>query len=195
MSKGPTTLSDIAKALGISMSTVSRALHDHPAISKETKDKVLELAQKLNYQPNQLALNLLKKKTNTIGIIVPEITSYFFSSVINGMQDYLSEHNYQLMISQSEESFAKEIELVKSMVQVRVDGLLISPTSETKDTSFYQQLIQGGTPIVLFDRDCPGLETDKVLVDDYDGALQAVGYLVKSGCQLSRTLLYIFDGS
>ena len=107
MKKNPATLSDIASQLNISISTVSRALHNHPAINENTKRQVIKLAQKLNYQPNMLALSLLNRKTNTIGIIVPEITSYFFSSVINGIQDYVNDTGYQLIISQTEESNEK----------------------------------------------------------------------------------------
>lgn len=183
MKKELTTLADMAKELGISVSTVSRALNNHPAISEETKNKVKELAERFNYQPNMLALNLLNKKTNTIGVIVPEITSYFFSSVIHGIQDFLGDAGYQLMISQSEESSEKEIKLVKSLAKVRVDGFLISPTSETVDPDFYNGLVNNGIPVVLFDRDCTGLQTDKVLVDDYAGAFEAVNYLVQTGCK------------
>ena len=183
MKKNPATLSDIARQLHISVSTVSRALHDHPAISKTTKGKVKRLAEKLNYQPNLLALNLLHKKTNTIGVIVPEITSYFFSSVINGIKDMLSDAGYQLIISQSEESLEKEKGILRSLAEFRVDGYLISPASETVSPNHYNQMIKNGIPIVLFDRDCAGLNTDKVLVDDYDGAFQAVEYLIKTGCK------------
>lgn len=182
MHKSPATLSDIARQLKISVSTVSRALHNHPAISQSTKSKVIQLAKKLNYQPNMLALNLLNKKTNTIGIIVPEITSYYFSSVIHGIQDLFSDTGYHLIISQSEESFVKEKNILEAMAKIRVDGLLISPTSKTRSSRHFDKLINDGTPIVLFDRDCPGFSSDKVLVDDYDGAFQAVEYLIKTGC-------------
>jgi len=183
MKKNPATLSDIANQLNISVSTVSRALHNHPAINKDTKRKVRRLAEKLNYQPNMLALNLLNKKTNTIGIIVPEITSYFFSSVINGIQDLVNDTNYQLIISQSEESFIKERKILEALAKVRVDGFLISPTSESIKPDYYNKLIKSGIPLVLFDRDCEGIKADKVLVDDYDGAFQAVEYLIKTGCR------------
>lgn len=183
MNKNPATLSDIAKQLNISVSTVSRALHDHPAISKNTKKLVINLAEKLNYQPNLLALSLLNKKTNTIGIIVPEITSYFFSSVINGIQDFVNDTEYRLIISQSEESYEKEKEILETLSKVRVDGLLVSPTSETHNAQHFNKLAETGTPLVIFDRDCEGFNTDKVLVDDYDGAFQAVEYLIKTGCR------------
>ncbi len=183
MKKNPATLSDIARKLNISISTVSRALHDHPAISQSTKSRVIKLAEKLNYQPNMLALSLLNKKTNTIGIIVPEITSYFFSSIINGVQDLVNDAGYRLIISQSEESFEKEKEILDTLSKVRVDGFLVSPTSETHNAHHFNKLIESGTPLVIFDRDCTGFNADKVLVDDYDGAFQAVEYLIKTGCR------------
>lgn len=183
MTKNPATLSDIAKQLNISISTVSRALHDHPAINKNTKKRVINLAKKLNYQPNLLALSLLNKKTHTIGIIVPEITSYFFSSVINGIQDLVNDTDYRLIISQSEESFEKEKKILETMAKVRVDGLLVSPTSETHNAQHFNKFIEADTPLVIFDRDCEGFNADKVLVDDYDGAFQAVEYLIKTGCR------------
>ena len=183
MKRNPVTLSDIARKLNISVATVSRALHDHPAISKKTKRQVIKLAKELNYQPNLLALNLLARKTNTIGIIVPEITSYFFSSVINGIQDLVNDEGYHLMISQTEESFINEKNILEAMAKVRVDGFLISPTSQTSDGEQLNSLIENGIPVVLFDRDCKGFKGDKVLVDDYDGAFQAVDYLIKTGCR------------
>ena len=183
MSKNPATLSDIAKRLNISVSTVSRALNNHPAISQETKRKVKRIADELKYEPNILALNLLRKRTNTIGVIVPEITSYFFSSVIGGIQDMISTASYQLIIGQSEESLEKERGLLQAFEKIRVDGLLISPTSETINPDFYNELIKQGTPLVLFDRDCVGTNADRVLVDDYSGAFQAVEYLIKTGCR------------
>lgn len=183
MKKNRTTLKDIALQLNISVSTVSRSLNDHPNINPETKKKVKDLAKKLDYHPNLFALNLLQKKTNIIGIIVPEITSYFFSSVITGIQDVLRDTEYNLLISQSEESFKEEVAIIENFRNVGIDGLLVSPTSKTKKFKHFSKLMERGIPVVVFDRDCPGLETDKVLVDDYDGAYQAVDYLVKSGCK------------
>ena len=183
MNKNPPTLSDIARQLNLSISTVSRALRDHSAINKNTKKKVIKLASELDYHPNMLALSLLNRKTNTIGIIVPEITSYYFSGVINGIQDLLHDTEYRLFISQSEESFEKEKKILDTFSKVRVDGFLVSPTSETRNTQHFDKLIASGTPFVIFDRDCDGINADKVLVDDYDGAFQAVEYLIKTGCR------------
>jgi DNA-binding LacI/PurR family transcriptional regulator len=183
MNRKRTTITEIANRLGISPSTVSRALHDHPAISSVTKKAVLKQAKRLNYQPNQLALNLLKKKTNTIGVIVPEITSYFFSSVFNGIQDFLKQAGYNVLIGQSDELYEEEKSIIQTFSAIQVDGFLVSPSSSTKDFAHLQLLNENNIPMVIFDRDCEGVKVDKVFVDEYNGALQAVEYLIKSGCQ------------
>ncbi|GAB3646982.1 LacI family DNA-binding transcriptional regulator [Echinicola sediminis] len=183
MKRRPSTITDIAKALNVSASTVSRALHDSPSISQETKDAVMELAKKLNYQPNMLAVSLLNKKTKTIGVIVPEITSYFFATVISGVQDMVDEAGYKLIICQSNESYEEEQKLIETLSLGRADGFLISPSSKTTKFDHLEKLRASGTPVVVFDRDCPNFEADKVLVDDYDGAFQAVDYLIKTGCK------------
>jgi len=183
MSKRRVTITDIAEKLNISASTVSRALHNHPAIKKETKKAVQKLAKKLNYYPNQQALSLLHKKTNLIGIIIPEITSHFFSSIITGIQDIIVDTDYNVIISPTDESYENEVAIVENFIKIGIDGLLVSPSSSTKKIKHFKKIKKRGIPIVVFDRDCPGLKVDKVLVDDYDGALQAVEYLIKSGCK------------
>ena len=183
MKKGRVTIKDIAQRLNISASTVSRALHDHPSINKKTKKAIKKLADKLDYYPNQQALSLLQQKTNTIGIIVPEITSHFFSSIITGIQDILADSNYNVIICQTDESYKKEAEIVENFLKIGIDGLLVSPSSTTSNIDHFKKIQKRGVPIVVFDRDCPGLEADKVLVDDYDGAFQAAEYLIKSGCK------------
>ena len=182
MKKARVTLTDIARELNISPSTVSRALNDYPALKKETKRAVKALAKKLDYQPNLLALNLLQKKSNTIGVIVPEITSHFFSAIVTGIQDVVGTSDYNIMICLSNESYREEMTIVKKLSQIQVDGVLVSPSSETKTFDHLRGLQKSGIPVVVFDRDCPGLESDKVLVDDYSGAFQAVEYLIRSGC-------------
>ncbi|GGC31599.1 LacI family transcriptional regulator [Parapedobacter defluvii] len=178
-----TTIIDIARALRVSPSTVSRALHNHPSISAATKRAVLEMAEKFDYQPNLLALSLLNKKTGIIGIVVPEITGYFFATVISGVQDMVSSAGYKLLICQSNESFEEEKKLLQDMALLRVDGVLISPTFRTKTFDHFDRLKNAGIPLVIFDRDCPNYKADKVLVDSYDGAYQAVEYLIKTGRQ------------
>lgn len=183
MKKSRTTITDIARELNISPATVSRSLNNHPAISDKTRDAVIELARKLNYQPNLLALNLLKKRTNTIGVIVPEITSYFFSSIISGIQDLLSPLGVNMIIGQSNESYEEEKSIVNTFASIRVDGFLISPSSETKNFDHLQMLTDNNIPLVIFDRDCEGMEVDKVFVDEYKGAFQAVEHLINTGCR------------
>ncbi|MCK0146166.1 LacI family transcriptional regulator [Arenibacter sp. F26102] len=183
MKKGRVTIKDIARELNIAPSTVSRALNDHPAIKKETKYAVKALAEALDYQPNLLALNLLQKKSNTIGVIVPEITGHFFSAIITGIQDVIVNSDYNIMICLSNESYEEEMTIVKKLSKIQIDGVLVSPSSETKNFDHFRRLQKSGIPVVVFDRDCPGLEADKVLVDDYHGAFQAVEYLIGTGCR------------
>lgn len=183
MKKSRTTITDIARELNVSPSTVSRALNNHPAISTKTREAVIELARKRNYQPNVLALNLLRKRTNTIGVIVPEITSYFFSSVISGIQDLLNPMGVNMIIGQSNESYEEERSIVQTFASIRVDGFLISPSSETKNFDHLKLLTENNIPLVIFDRDCEELNVDKVFVDEYKGAFQAVEYLIKTGCR------------
>ena len=183
MKPSRTTITDLAKELGISPSTVSRALNNHPAISERTRKAVVKLARKKNYQPNLLALHLLQKKTNTIGVIVPEITSYFFSSIINGIQDYVNSLGVNIVIGQSNESYEEEKTIVQTFTSINVDGFLISPSSQSKTNDHLELLVKSNIPLVIFDRDCIGIEVDKVFVDEYNGAFQAVEYLIKTGCR------------
>jgi DNA-binding LacI/PurR family transcriptional regulator len=183
MKKTQTTLLDIARELNISTSTVSRSLNNHPAISEKTKIAVLETSRKLNYEPNLVALSLLNRKTNIIGIIVPEITSHFFSMAISGVQDQVSSFGYNLIVSQSNELVENEIKAINTLFLSRVDGFIISPTSQTFDYTHLHKMKTKEIPLVVFDRDCAGFEADKVLVDGYSGALEAVNYLIKTGCR------------
>ncbi len=183
MRKSRTTITDIARELNISPSTVSRSLNNHPAISSKTRNAVVKLARELNYQPNLVALQLLKKRTNTIGVIVPEITSHFFSSIISGIQDLVNSMGVNIIVGQSNESYAEEKKIVQTFTSIRVDGFLISPSSETGNFDHLQVLKDNNIPLVIFDRDCEGIEVDKVFVDEYSGAFQAVEYLIQSGCR------------
>lgn len=183
MKKGRVTITDLARELKIAPSTVSRALNDHPAIKRETKEAVQRLAQQWDYQPNFLALSLLRKRSNTIGVVVPEITSHFFSAIITGIQDVIAPSEYNIMICLTNESFEEETVIIKKLLKMQVDGVLVSPASATEDFDHFRALQKNGIPVVVFDRDCPGFEADKVLVDDYAGAFQAVQYLIQTGCK------------
>lgn len=183
MKSNQATIKDIASQLNTSVSTVSRALRDHPDISIETKKAVLELARKLRYEPNRVAQSLRINKTNTVGVVLPEIVMHFFSSTLSGMQDYAVEHDYVVMVCQSMESFATEQSNIHQLVANRVDGLLISLSSETQDFEHIQQLIDKKIPVVLFDRVCDELNVSKVVVDDRRASFEAVDYLIRTGCE------------
>lgn len=182
MRNAQATIRDIALKLSISISTVSRALRGAPDVNPETKRAVMEMAEKLNYEPNRIAQSLRIKQTKTVGVIVPEINMHFFSSVISGIQEYCASHGYSIMICQSMESVATEKSNIHMLVSNRVDGLLISLSSQTENLDHLRQLINKNIPIVLFDRVADELPVSKVIVDDHDGAYKAVSHLIKTGC-------------
>ncbi|SEA11743.1 transcriptional regulator, LacI family [Chitinophaga terrae (ex Kim and Jung 2007)] len=179
--KHMTTIVDIAKALNISKSTVSRALHEHSDINPQTKAAVLEMAQQLDYQPNLLAKSLVKSKSNTIGIIVPEFLTYFFPTIIMGAQQVAAQAGYNVIICQSQESYKTEVANANILLANRVDGVLISMTRETKKFDHIKAFEKHGIPVVFFNRVCDEMNTSKVLVNDYEGALKAVEHLIKNG--------------
>ncbi|HWR99420.1 MAG TPA: LacI family DNA-binding transcriptional regulator [Prolixibacteraceae bacterium] len=179
----PITIKDIAKALNISASTVSRALKDHPDISRETKDAVNSLASKLRYKPNAVALSLKNSRTNTIGVIVPEIVHYFFSSVISGIEDVAYDAGYNVMICQSNERYAREIINAQALESNRVEGALVSISKETHDFTHLQNLSDNGVPIVFFDRAPEDQEVDRVIIDDRKAAYNATTHLIETGCK------------
>jgi LacI family transcriptional regulator len=177
------TIKDIARELGISPSTVSRALKDHPDISPETKRAVNELAEKLNYQPNIVALNLRQSKTNTIGVIIPEIVHFFFSTIIKGIDDVAYSAGYNVILAQSNESLEREKTDLKALFNSRVDGMLMSLSRETTNFEHIESILAKGVPVVFFDRvfNNPSLST--VVVDDYEGAKEATLHLIEQGCK------------
>jgi LacI family transcriptional regulator len=177
------TIRDIAIKLNISISTVSRALRGVADVNPATKKAVEEMAKRLNYEPNRVAQSLRIKRTNTLGIIVPEIALHFFSSAISGIQEEASRHGYSIMICQSLESYETEKQNVHMLASNRVDGMLISMSSQTDDFSHIQQLVNKEIPVVLFDRVNELLPVSKVVVDDHDGAFKAVDHLIKTGCK------------
>jgi DNA-binding LacI/PurR family transcriptional regulator len=180
MIKHQITIKDIAKILNISVSTVSRALKDHPDISDKTKKAVQELAKELQYRPNAIALSLKSSKSKIIGIIVPKLVHHFFSSVIEGVENLAYDNGYQVMIYNSGESFEREVQLSNSILNFRLDGLIISMSKETTDFSHFDKLDSYGIPIVFFDR-VPDLPVNKVIFDDYQGAFDAVSHLIMQG--------------
>lgn len=175
------TIKDIARELGISPSTVSRALKDHPDISPATKKAVNALAEKLNYQPNIVALNLRQSKTNTIGVIIPEIVHFFFSTVISGIEDVAYSAGYNVILAQSNESLQREKTDIKALFNSRVDGMLMSISRETTDFDHIESILAKGMPIIFFDRVYDNPQLSKVLVDDFEGAREATLHLIEQG--------------
>jgi LacI family transcriptional regulator len=182
-------LKRLAKQLNLSVSTVSRALRDSYEISQETKDKVLSLATQLNYQPNPYASSLRKQKSKTIAVVVPEIANNFFSLAINGIGSVAQEKGYHVLIYLTHEDFKQETSIVRHLQSGRVDGVLISVSSQTNDISHLVELRQKGLPIVFFDRVCEGIETAKVTTDDYESGFNATTHLIEQGCRQIAYLL------
>lgn len=183
MKKNRVTIHDIAKELNTTASTVSRALQDHPRISKAMKTAVTELANRLNYQPNSIASSLRKGKGNTIGVIIPRIDRYFFASVIRGIEDVAYEAGYNILICQSYDSFEREKKIVDTLTNGKVDGLLVSVATGTIDFKHFEAVQNKGIPIIFFDRIPESLDSDKVEIDDFSGAFNAVEHLILQGCK------------
>ncbi len=181
MKSSNVTIKDIARILGISPSTVSRALKDHPDISQATKDQVNNLAKEMNYRPNPIALSLRNRRSNVIGVVIPEIVHYFFSSVISGIEKVAGEHGYSVMVSQSGESYEKEVEVCSTFQHSIIDGILISVSKETDEFSHLQKFEEEGIPVVFFDRMIEEFESDRVLINDYEGAYKATEHLIVEG--------------
>ncbi|WP_114750819.1 LacI family DNA-binding transcriptional regulator [Pleomorphovibrio marinus] len=183
MKLGNATIKDIAKVLGISPSTVSRALKDYPGISQSTKGKVKELAKKMNYRPNAVALSLRKSKSFTIGVIIPEVVHFFFSTVISGIEEVAIARGYNVILCQTNENYEREKKMVDTMIANQIDGLLVSHSKETENFDHFKNLLDQDFPVVFFDR-IPALEnTTNVIVDDFSGAYQAVSHLLQQGYQ------------
>jgi LacI family transcriptional regulator len=183
MHKGQITIKDIAKELGISPSTVSKALTGHHDISSSTKKAVRELAEKWNYKPDQVALSLKSGLSKTIGVIVPEIVHYFFSTVIGGIEDVAYDSGYHVMFCQSSELYAREVKSVETLLSTRVDGILVSVSKATENFDHFRKIQENGIPLVFFDRVCDDIDADRVIVDDEAGAYEAVCHLIEIGCK------------
>jgi len=183
MKSQPITIKDIARILGISPSTVSRALKDHPDISPKTKNLVQTFAEKVNYRPNALALSLRSSKTNTIGIVIPEIVHHFFSSVISGIEDVAYGRGYNAIICQTNENYQREVIDLQALIDNRVDGILVSMSKNTHEFTHFENLRENGVPVVFFDRICEQINSDRVIADDFEGARIATRHLIEKGCK------------
>lgn len=177
------TIYDIAEVLNISPATVSRGLKDHPGIHKDTKKRIAETARKMGYQQNLFASNLRRKSTNTIGVIVPRLNSYFMSTVISGMEKVANAHGYNLIISQSQESYKKEISSVSAMYNSRIDGLLISLAYDTKTTDHFEELLRKQVPLIFFDRVIEHPDCTSIVIDNRKAGYEATSHLIEQGCK------------
>ncbi|GAB3180520.1 LacI family DNA-binding transcriptional regulator [Telluribacter humicola] len=181
--KRQATIMDIARQLGISPSTVSRALLNRYGINERTRAEILRVAQELDYQPNLLAQSLSNSETHTIGVIIPDIERPFFASVVSGIQQVASASGYRVMVCQSNESHQMEVANVQALVASRVDGLLICHSTETTLFDHIRLPHRKGLPIVHFDRICDNIDTSKVVQDDFGGGAAIAGHLHQQGCR------------
>jgi LacI family transcriptional regulator len=177
----PVTIKDIAKALGLSTSTVSRALRDTHEISAATKKIVLAYAKEINYQPNPIALSLKERRSKSIGVVVSEVANSYFSQAINGIESIAYDRGYHVIISQTHESYEREVVNVQHLASRSVDGLLVSLSSQTTDISHLISLHERGLPIVFFDRVADEIDTHKVIANNEKGAFDATTHLINSG--------------
>ena len=184
--KAKATLKQIAKELNVSVSTVSKALNDSPEISEQTKIKIKEYAKLKNYKPNVIGLNLKNRKTKTIGVIIPNILNSFFAKVFSGIEKVADEKGYNVIMCISNESLEKEAHTLEMLSNGTIDGFILSVSEEAQKQNNYdhfKEIINDGTPIVMFDRIAEGIECDKVVVDDFDSALDSTQRLIDLGCK------------
>jgi LacI family transcriptional regulator len=180
------TIKDIAKEFSVSISTVSKALNDSYEISESTKEKIQKYAKENNYKPNFNALSLKSRKTKTIGILIPNMLNYFFAQVFNGVEKEANERGYKIISCISNESFEKEVETIEMLSNGSIDGFILSIAEETvlnSNFKHFEDVIDNGTPIVMFDRVAEKIKCDKVITDDFEGAINAVKHLTKTGHQ------------
>ena len=181
--KKKSTIKDIAAVLGLTPSAVSKALNDHPRISDKTKKAVKEAAIQLDYQPNYLSSALRKGKSNLVGVIIPRVNSHFFSSVVENIEKVLNLNGYNIIMTQSNELYAKECQEIDTLLKIQVDGIIASMANETTDLEYYQKIKSKGTELVLFDRGEEELNVDYVGIDDYKSSHLVVDHLVSQGCK------------
>jgi LacI family transcriptional regulator len=185
MQKGKrhTSLKDLAQQVGVSISTVSRALNNHPDISAEMTEKIQKLAAEMSYTPNPLAMGLLKQATRMIGVVVPDLVTHFYSSIISGIEQVAEEKEYYVLIASSNETLEKEIKAVENLLKTRVEGLIVCLSKETNSFTHFDKLIQNNIPLVFFDRVCRTEEVSSVVVDNIDAALKTTRHFSENGFQ------------
>lgn len=181
MSAKQVTLNDIAKKLGVSIITVSKALRGHPDISETTANLIKKTAEELGYTPNLIARNLASRKSNSIGIVLPQIAHHFFSSIMDNLYDYAALNNYQIFLTVSQENSEMQKKQIQTLISMRVDGLIISISQDTNDFKMFENLLERQIPIVFVDRIPNLINCNTVTVDDRGGAYKAIEHAAKLG--------------
>lgn len=186
MANSAITMKDIADAIGVSVATVSRALKDSPRISLEQRQKIQKYAQDHNYFPNKIAESLrnsIIKPSKIIGVIVPQFEHFYFSSVLSGIDQEATSRGYSIMVSESLDEFEREELICKRFLEQNVCGVIVSQAKNTTNYDHFQDILDKKLPLVFYDRICTGLDCDRVVVDDYQGAYNAVSYMIERGCR------------
>jgi LacI family transcriptional regulator len=176
-------LKQLAKELNLSFSTVSKALRDSHEISTDTKNRVLAKAKELNYQVNPLASSFRKQKSRTIAVVIPEVVNDFFGPVINGIESIAQEKSYHVLIYLTHEDMEKEVAITQLLQNGRVDGIMMSLSEQTSDTTHLEALKEKGIPLVFFDRTVDQPDAPKVTTDDYNCGIKATEHLIENGCK------------
>ena len=177
------TIKDLAERLDLSISTISRALSDHKGIASDTKKKVKDLAQELDYFPNSIASNLRQRKTHSIGVIVPQIDVYFHSLVISGIEEIAYKNGYSVTIYQSKDSLEREVAITKSLQENMVAGIITCISLETNNCDHFEKFNASNIPVVLYDRDNNSFKGSKVVIDDYEASFKATEHLISINCK------------
>ena len=183
MKNTPVTIKDIARSLNISISTVSRALRGLPEIHPDTRNAVVKLAEELDYQPNQLAKNLAKSRTRTIGVIVPNLSYYFFSAMLNSIEEAALQAGYSVLVCQTNESYLRETTNIQNLLRSQVEGFIMSLSRDTDNYEHVDRLVRKNIPLVLFDRHAESIDVSKVIVDNRAAAFKATEHLIENGCR------------
>ncbi|MDU0370315.1 LacI family DNA-binding transcriptional regulator [Hymenobacter endophyticus] len=183
MARTKASITDLAQQLGVSVSTVSRALSDHPGISDTTKKRVWKLAKELHYQPNHMAAGLRKGRSNLLGVLVPHIDGHFFTLVVKGIETIASKAGYNIMICQSNEDVTHERKNIETLLSAQVEGILVSMSRTTRDFKHFEKVRKQEIPLVFFDRVLDGLDVSAVVLDDREGGYQSTKHLIKQGCR------------
>ena len=180
------TMKDIARELNVSVATVSRALKNSPRISQEQRERIQQYARQHNFTPNVLAESLRLSRVQPmkiIGVIMPELVHYYFSTILKGIEEEAEAHGYRIMVAQSGEQYEREVRLCQSFYENKVCGVIVSQAKDTHRYEHFQRLMDAGVPLVFYDRICTCVNASRVVVDDYMGAFNAVSHLIETGCR------------